>query len=75
MSKELTCLRTTTFDVVPKQTLVKVIEEQLGYDLNQFISELGGTWGLLLGVSVITLLELIEKGVRQLQPPSDSPKT
>jgi hypothetical protein len=72
-SEGSTCSRTTVFDVVPKQTHVKIIEEQLGYDLNQLISELGGTWGLLLGVSFITLLELVEKGVRRLLPPN-SPK-
>jgi hypothetical protein len=39
---------------------VEVIEDQYSYGFTQFVGELGGTWGLFLGVSIISVLELIE---------------
>ena len=31
------------------------------YDLNEFIAELGGSWGLFLGASLITIFDCIDK--------------
>lgn len=40
--------------------LVTVMDEVLGYDWNNFLSDLGGSLGFLLGLSVIGALSLVE---------------
>lgn len=37
------------------------MEEFHGYDFNQFVSDLGGSLGFLLGLSVLGLIGLLEK--------------
>lgn len=41
--------------------LVTVMDEVLGYDWNNFISDMGGSLGFLLGLSVIGALSLVEQ--------------
>ncbi|XP_050087836.1 acid-sensing ion channel 2 isoform X1 [Anopheles aquasalis] len=41
--------------------MVSVVEEFHGYDFNQFVSDLGGSLGFLLGLSVLGLIGLLEK--------------
>ncbi|XP_053960576.1 uncharacterized protein LOC128864843 [Anastrepha ludens] len=40
--------------------LVTMIEESLGYDTTQFIADIGGSLGFLLGLSVLGLIGLME---------------
>lgn len=37
------------------------IEEMPGYDLSQFVADMGGSLGFLLGLSVLGLIGLFEK--------------
>ncbi len=39
----------------------KVIEQQFAYDSHQLLGELGGTWGLFLGLSLLDILRLFER--------------
>ncbi|KFB49246.1 AGAP010146-PA-like protein [Anopheles sinensis] len=41
--------------------MVSIVEEFHGYDFNQFVSDLGGSLGFLLGLSVLGLIGLLEK--------------
>lgn len=41
--------------------MVSVIEERVGYDLSQFVADMGGSLGFLLGLSVIGLIKVFEK--------------
>lgn len=41
--------------------LITVMDEVLGYDWNTFISDMGGSLGFLLGLSVIGALSLAEQ--------------
>lgn len=41
--------------------LVTVMDEVLGYDWNNFISDMGGSLGFLLGLSVIGALSMVEQ--------------
>uniref|UniRef100_A0A182YIM6 Uncharacterized protein n=1 Tax=Anopheles stephensi TaxID=30069 RepID=A0A182YIM6_ANOST len=41
--------------------MVTIVEEFHGYDFNQFVSDLGGSLGFLLGLSVLGLIGLLEK--------------
>lgn len=41
--------------------LITVMEEVLGYDWNVFLSDIGGSLGFLLGLSVIGALGLVEQ--------------
>ncbi|KAJ0176846.1 hypothetical protein K1T71_008025 [Dendrolimus kikuchii] len=41
--------------------MVSVYEERYNYDWNLFLSDLGGSIGFLLGLSVVGLLEILEK--------------
>lgn len=41
--------------------MVSIIEERLGYDLSQFVADMGGSLGFLLGLSVIGLIKVFEK--------------
>ena len=40
--------------------VVSVIEEKLGYDLTQFVADMGGSIGFLLGLSVLGLIAALE---------------
>lgn len=40
--------------------MLTVYQEQPGYDLNQFVSDIGGSLGFLLGLSVLGLIVLLE---------------
>lgn len=42
-------------------SIPQVVEEFHGYDFNQFVSDLGGSLGFLLGLSVLGLIGLLEK--------------
>ncbi|XP_058056300.1 acid-sensing ion channel 2 [Anopheles bellator] len=46
--------------------MVAVVEEFHGYDFNQFVSDLGGSLGFLLGLSVLGLIGLLEKIVEMV---------
>ena len=53
--------RLTSFDITFEKEIVTYIEEYFTYDWQSFIGEVGGTFGLFLGVSVFTtLFDLIE---------------
>lgn len=41
--------------------MVSVIEERIAYDLSQFVADMGGSLGFLLGLSVIGLIKVLEK--------------
>ncbi|XP_058451372.1 uncharacterized protein LOC131430409 [Malaya genurostris] len=41
--------------------MVTIVEEFHGYDLTQFVADLGGSLGFLLGLSVLGLIGLLEK--------------
>lgn len=41
--------------------MVTNIEERPGYDSSQFVADMGGSLGFLLGLSVIGLIVVIEK--------------
>lgn len=41
--------------------MVTNIEERAGYDFSQFVADLGGSLGFLLGLSVIGLIVVLEK--------------
>lgn len=41
--------------------MVTNIEERAGYDFSQFIADMGGSLGFLLGLSVIGLIVVVEK--------------
>ena len=40
---------------------LKVIEQAYAYDSHQLIGELGGTWGLFLGLSLLDILRMFER--------------
>ncbi|KAL1398818.1 hypothetical protein pipiens_008661 [Culex pipiens pipiens] len=46
--------------------MVTIVEEFHGYDLTQFVADLGGSLGFLLGLSVLGLIGLLEKIVELL---------
>ncbi|XP_029729547.2 uncharacterized protein LOC109429390 [Aedes albopictus] len=46
--------------------MVTIVEEFHGYDLTQFVADLGGSLGFLLGLSVLGLIGLLEKIVALL---------
>lgn len=48
--------------------MVTVYQEQPGYDLNQFVADIGGSLGFLLGLSVLGLIGMLQK-VRVLHIP------
>ena len=53
--------RLTSLDITFEKELVTYVEEYFTYDWQSFIGEVGGTFGLFLGVSVFTtLFDLIE---------------
>lgn len=41
--------------------MVTVFEERPGYDLTQFVADMGGSLGFLLGLSVLGLIGVLEK--------------
>lgn len=45
---------------------MQIVEEFHGYDLTQFVADLGGSLGFLLGLSVLGLIGLLEKIVELL---------
>jgi hypothetical protein len=44
---------------------LRAIDDQEGYDLNQFLGELGGAWGLFLGASLVNLIAILYTGVHR----------
>lgn len=50
----------TTLDLYYASKMVTVYQERPGYDLNQFVSDIGGSLGFLLGLSVLGLIVLLE---------------
>lgn len=52
----------------------QIIEELPGYDLSQFVADMGGSLGFLLGLSVLGLIGLFEKVTAEftLQRPQSS---
>jgi hypothetical protein len=40
---------------------VKVIEQQYAFGFHQLVGELGGTWGLFLGLSILSVLNFVEE--------------
>lgn len=61
--------RTSQTNRVPRSQLyvyystkmVTVYQEKPGYDLNQFVADIGGSLGFLLGLSVLGLILMLEK--------------
>ena len=53
--------RITSVDITFEKELVTYVEEYFTYDWQSFVGEVGGTFGLFLGVSVLTtIFDLIE---------------
>lgn len=44
--------------------LITEMDEVLGYDWNGFLSDIGGSMGFLLGLSVIGVITMIESGIK-----------
>jgi hypothetical protein len=51
--------RSAGFSLSAVSQHVKVIEQQKAYDFHQFLGELGGSWGLFLGLSLVNLLDYL----------------
>ena len=49
-----------SWDIVLMSSTVTTISQFFSYDQNQFIAELGGTWGLFLGLSLTSIFEIVE---------------
>ena len=58
----------TSWAIVLVTSTVTTMTQFFSYDINQFIAELGGSWGLFLGASLITIFELLEKTVQTCFP-------
>ena len=56
----------SAWDIIMMTSTVKTTKQFYSYDLGQLIGELGGSWGLFLGASLITMLELVEKLVKRV---------
>lgn len=41
--------------------ILQVFEERPNYDLTQFVADMGGSLGFLLGLSVLGLIKILEK--------------
>jgi hypothetical protein len=41
---------------------LRVVDELNGYDIDQFLGELGGAWGLFLGASLVNVVALLYAG-------------
>lgn len=41
--------------------MVTIYQERPGYDLNQFVADIGGSLGFLLGLSVLGLIVMLEQ--------------
>ena len=61
----------TSWAIVLVTSTVTTMTQFFSYDINQFIAELGGSWGLFLGASLITIFELLEKTVQACFPAVD----
>ena len=55
-----------TWDIVLATTLVRTTTQYFSYDLNQLLAELGGSWGLFLGASLVTIFEFVDKIIARL---------
>ena len=53
--------RDSVLKFVVKSPYVKVIEQQYAFGMHQLIGELGGTWGLFLGLSILSVLNFLEE--------------
>jgi hypothetical protein len=57
---------TSSWEVVMTTETVKVTTQYYAYTLGNLIGELGGSWGLFLGFSLMTLFDLVEKLMTKL---------
>ena len=48
---------------------LETVEKQLGYTLLQLFCDVGGAFGLLLGASLLTILEIVDFIVCRLTAP------
>jgi hypothetical protein len=55
-----TILSSTIF-LKMKNKFIRVYRQQYSYDFAEMLGEIGGTWGLFLGASFLTLFEAIHK--------------
>jgi hypothetical protein len=55
-----------SWKVVMMTETVKVTKQFYAYDVGNLIGELGGSWGLFLGFSLITLFDLVERLMTKL---------
>ena len=46
--------------IVLTDTNIMYVEDNYGYDLQSFIGEVGGTLGLMLGLSFMSIIDLLE---------------
>jgi hypothetical protein len=55
-----------SWEVIMTTDTVKVTTQFYAYDVGNLIGELGGSWGLFLGFSLITLFDLVEQLMAKL---------
>jgi hypothetical protein len=48
------------------KTKVRVFKQQHAYDIWALVGEIGGTWGLFLGLSALSVLEYLENAFLQV---------
>jgi hypothetical protein len=50
-----------------RSTFVNRIRQEYSYDFTQLLSEIGGSWGLFLGISLINILDAIDRSGKILR--------
>ena len=51
---------TITFNLIPLTSTVQYVKDEYAYDAQSFIGEVGGTLGLMLGLSFTSIFDFIE---------------
>jgi hypothetical protein len=46
------------------------LTQYFSYEMSQFLGELGGSWGLFLGASLMSILDLVEGCLAKMMPRS-----
>ena len=51
-----------TFSHYTRTIITQDLHEEWGYDITSFIADFGGSMGFLLGISILSVLEIMEGG-------------